>query len=163
MIAVKVNGVRHEIDVDPATPLLYVLRSELGLNGARFGCGLGQCGACTILLNGQPVFSCLTPIADVGDGVVTTVEGLGSQDQPGIVQQAFAIEQAAQCGYCIAGMIMRIEALLRATRSPAEQDIRDALDPSLCRCGTHMRILRAARRAVRMKGGTVGDAAEAAS
>jgi aerobic-type carbon monoxide dehydrogenase small subunit (CoxS/CutS family) len=160
MIEIEVNGAAHRLDVDPSTPLLYVLRGDLGLNAAKFGCGLGQCGACTILLDDQPVFSCVTPIAAVQGRKVTTVEGLGTIERPGTVQQAFAAEQAAQCGYCIPGMMFRAEALLRRTASPGEAEVRDALQPSLCRCGTHMRILRATRRAARLRGGGVPDAAE---
>jgi nicotinate dehydrogenase subunit A len=163
MIEIDVNGIAHRLDVDPATPLLYVLRGDLGLYAAKFGCGLGQCGACTILLDGRPVFSCVTPVAAVQGRNVTTVEGLGTIDRPGAVQQAFEAEQAAQCGYCIPGMMIRAEALLRRTTSPSEADVRDALQPSLCRCGTHMRILRAVRRAARLRGGAVADAAEPAA
>jgi aerobic-type carbon monoxide dehydrogenase small subunit (CoxS/CutS family) len=160
MIEIEVNGTTHRLDVDPSTPLLYVLRGDLGLHAAKFGCGLGQCGACTILLDDRPVFSCVTPVAAVQGRKVTTVEGLGTIQRPGTVQQAFAAEQAAQCGYCIPGMMIRAEALLRRTNSPSEAEVRDALQPSLCRCGTHMRILRAVRRAARLRGGGVPDAAE---
>lgn len=160
MIEIEVNGATHRLDVDPTTPLLYVLRGDLALHAAKFGCGLGQCGACTVLLDDQPIFSCITPIAAVQGRKVTTVEGLGTIDHPGTVQQAFADEQAAQCGYCIPGMMMRAEALLRRTTSPSEAEVRGALQPSLCRCGTHMRILRAVRRAARLRGGAVPDAAE---
>jgi nicotinate dehydrogenase subunit A len=147
MVTLNVNGRSHQVDADPATPLLYVLRDDLALNGAKFGCGLGQCGSCTVTVDGQAVFSCLVPIAALEGRAITTVEGLGTADSPGPLQQAFIEEQAAQCGYCIAGMMMRAHALLQKTPSPSEQDIRAALEPNLCRCGTHMRILRAVARA----------------
>ncbi len=142
-----VNGHQHEIDAEPDTPLLYVLRGELALNGAKFGCGLGQCGACTVLLDGAAVFSCLTPVMLAIGKDVTTVEGLGTQDALGPMQRAFMEEQAAQCGYCIAGMMMRAQALLKRHPSPTDAEIRIAMEPNLCRCGTHMRILRAIKRA----------------
>jgi nicotinate dehydrogenase subunit A len=142
-----VNGRVHEIDVDPSTPLLYVLRGDLGLNAAKFGCGLGQCGACTVLADGEAIFSCLTPIALVQGRRIRTVEGLGSPDKPGPMQRAFIEMQAAQCGYCIPGMMMRAQALLERKPDASESDIRAALQPNLCRCGTHMRIVRAALRA----------------
>jgi aerobic-type carbon monoxide dehydrogenase small subunit (CoxS/CutS family) len=160
MIELSVNGDTHRLDVDPSTPLLYVLRDDLGLVAAKFGCGLGQCGACTVLVDDVAVFSCLTPVAALPGRSVTTVEGLGTIAHPGVVQKAFEIEQAAQCGYCIPGMMARAEALLRRTASPSEAEMRAAMSPSLCRCGTHMRILRAVRRAAAMKGGGVTDPAE---
>jgi nicotinate dehydrogenase subunit A len=141
------NGEDAAVDADPTTPLLYVLRDELQLNGAKFGCGLGQCGACTVEIDGQPVFSCLLPLAAAAGRKVLTVEGLGAPEAPGPLQQAFIEEQAAQCGYCIAGMIMRAHSLLAAKPKPTEAEIRDHMQPNLCRCGTHMRILRAIRRA----------------
>ncbi len=147
MTTININGQSHEVDADPATPLLYVLRDELALNGAKFGCGLGQCGACTVLLDGEAVYSCLLPIAALGDRKVTTVEGLGTLAEPGPLQRAFMEEQAAQCGYCVAGMIMRAQALLAKTRSFTDEELRAHMQPNLCRCGTHMRILRAVRRA----------------
>ena len=147
MITLTVNGVKHRVGTDPTTPLLYVLRNELRLNGAKFGCGLGQCGACTVIVDDDPVFSCVVPISVLEGRSITTLEGLGTADQPGIVQKAFIEEQAAQCGYCIPGMIMRSEALLRQNRSPTDQEIRDWMQPNLCRCGTHMRIMKAIRRA----------------
>jgi len=143
----QVNGKRHRVDTDADTPLLYVLRNDLQLNGAKFGCGLGQCGACTVMLDGAPVMSCIVPVSVVGARPVRTVEGLGTADKPGVLQQAFIDEQAAQCGYCIAGMIMRAQALLDQNRSPTDEQIRSHMMPNLCRCGTHMRILRAVRRA----------------
>jgi nicotinate dehydrogenase subunit A len=151
MIRLTVNGREHEVDVEPDTPLLYVLRDDLGLNGAKFGCGLGQCGACTVIVDGAAVFSCLTPIASLPGRQVTTIEGLGS-DNP--VRGAFIEEQAAQCGYCIAGMVMRAQALLARSPNPTEQEIRNGLNSNLCRCGTHMRILAAVRRATTAKAAT---------
>ena len=142
-----VNGRAHEVDADPATPLLYVLREDLKLNAAKFGCGLGQCGACTVLVDGEAVFSCLTPISLAQGRRITTVEGLGSMEQPGPMQRAFIELQAAQCGYCIPGMMMRAQALLEKKPGASEAEIREALQPNLCRCGTHMRIVRAAVRA----------------
>jgi len=147
---VKVNGREHEVDSDPDTPLLYVLRNDLGLNGAKFGCGLGQCGACTVMVDNEAVFSCLTPLLVVLGREITTVEGLGTIDNPGPLQRAFIEEQAAQCGYCIAGMMMRAESLLQKDPHPSDAEIRAALEPNLCRCGTHMRILRAVRRAAEL-------------
>ena len=160
MIDLTVNGATTRIDIDPATPLLYVLRDDLGLHAAKFGCGLGQCGACTVLVDDKPVFSCLLPVGAIGTRKVTTVEGLGTAAKPGDVQRAFLHEQAAQCGYCIPGMMARAEALLRKTVTPTEDELRTAMAPSLCRCGTHMRILRAVRRAAVMRGGGVVDAVE---
>ncbi len=147
-LQLSVNGRVHEVTADPASPLLYVLRNALGLNGAKYGCGLGQCGACTVLLDGAPVFSCLTPLAVAAGRRVTTVEGLGTASEPGRMQRAFEIEQAAQCGYCTAGMIMRAQALLEKRRAASDAEIREHMQPNLCRCGAHMRILRAIRRAI---------------
>ncbi len=147
MTTITVNGVRHELDVDPSTPLLYVLRDTLGLNGAKYGCGLGQCGACTVMVDGTATFSCLIPAAVLEGRQIKTVEGLGTAAHPGPLQQAFIDEQAAQCGYCIAGMIMRAQALLEKNASPSEAQIRTQMQPNLCRCGTHTRILAAIRRA----------------
>lgn len=144
----NVNGREYDIGADPATPLLYVLRDDLALSGAKFGCGLGQCGACTVIVDGAAVFSCLTPLLLLEGKQVTTVEGLGSAENPGPLQRAFIEEQAAQCGYCIPGMMMRAQALLQKNPNASDADIRRALEPNLCRCGTHMRILRAVRRAV---------------
>ncbi len=152
MIMLTVNGATHAVDADPGTPLLYVLREDLGLNGAKFGCGLGQCGSCTVLLDGKAVFSCLLPIAALPGRQIRTVEGLGTADAPGPVQRAFIEEQAAQCGYCIAGMVMRAQALLDANPAPSEAEIRAHMAPNLCRCGTHVRILRAVRRAAASMG-----------
>jgi len=147
MIKLNVNGHEQEVDADGSTPLLYVLRDDLGLNGAKFGCGLGQCGACTVLVDDKPVFSCLAPIMALEGRRVMTLEGLGTIDHPGRLQQAFIAEQAAQCGYCIPGMIMRAHALLQVNASPSDSDIREHMKTNLCRCGTHMRILAAVRRA----------------
>ncbi len=152
MITLTVNGANHAVDADPGTPLLYVLREDLGLNGAKFGCGLGQCGSCTVLLDGKAVFSCLLPIAALPGRQIRTVEGLGTADAPGPVQRAFIEEQAAQCGYCIAGMVVRAQALLDANPAPGEAEIRAHMAPNLCRCGTHVRILRAVRRAAAAMG-----------
>ena len=146
-ITLHANGRDHTLEADPSTPLLYVLRDDLELNGAKYGCGLGQCGACTVQVDGRAVFSCLTPIAALEGRQIRTVEGLGTVDQPSRLQAAFLTEQAAQCGYCIAGMIMRAQALLDEKPHPTEADIRSHMDANLCRCGTHMRILRAIRRA----------------
>ncbi|WP_313176721.1 2Fe-2S iron-sulfur cluster-binding protein [Massilia sp.] len=152
----QVNGKRHRVDTDADTPLLYVLRNDLQLNGAKFGCGLGQCGACTVMLDGAPVMSCIVPVSVVGKRPVRTVEGLGTVDKPGVLQQAFIEEQAAQCGYCIAGMIMRAQALLDKHPAPTDAQIRSHMMPNLCRCGTHMRILRAVRRAANTLRGQAG-------
>jgi len=147
MIELNVNGRTHAIDADPNTPLLYVLRDHLALSGAKFGCGLGQCGACSVMIDGQAAFSCVTPISVLPGRRIKTVEGLGTAEQPGPVQRAFIDEQAAQCGYCIAGMIMRAQALLEREPRPTDDEIRAHMQQCLCRCGTHMRILRAVRRA----------------
>lgn len=142
-----VNGVRHQTTATSDTPLLDLLRNELELNGPKFGCGLGQCGACTVHLDGQPVRACITPVGSATGHSVVTVEGLGTIDAPHPLQRAFIEEQAAQCGYCISGIIMTAAALLTHTPAPTEQQIRTALAGNLCRCGTHMRILRAIHRA----------------
>ena len=159
MIELNINARTHAIDADPQTPLLYVLRDHLALSGAKFGCGLGQCGACTVMVDGQATFSCLTPISVLPGRRIKTVEGLGTIEQPGPLQRAFIDEQAAQCGYCIAGMIMRAQALLEKNPSPSDAEIRRHMMPNLCRCGTHMRILRAVRRAAeRMRVAATHDA-----
>ena len=144
--SLTVNGQARAVDVDADTPLLYVLRDNLELKGPRFGCGLAQCGACTVHVNGEAVRSCVLPISEV-KGAVTTLEGLGSSAKPSKLQQAFIDEQAAQCGYCINGMIMTSAALLEKTKNPSEADIRSALADNLCRCGTHKRIVAAVKRA----------------
>ena len=150
MITLRVNGGDHQVDAEPDTPLLYALRDHLGLNAAKFGCGLGQCGSCTVIVDGKAVLSCVTPLLLVVGKQVTTLEGLGTVDAPAPIQRAFIEEQAAQCGYCIAGMIMRAQALLARNTRPSDADIRTELAPHLCRCGTHMRILRAIHRAARL-------------
>ncbi len=148
MITLTVNGERHTLDIDPSTPLLYALRNQLQLHGAKYGCGLGQCGACTVLVAGEPVFSCLMPVAAVENRPVLTIEGLGTIDKPSPLQRAFINKQAAQCGYCIAGMIMRAQVLLDRKPAPTKQEIRAHMEPNLCRCGTHMRILAAIESAM---------------
>jgi nicotinate dehydrogenase subunit A len=150
MVSLKVNGALHDVDADPDTPLLYVLRDDLKLNGAKYGCGLGQCGACTVMVDGEAAFSCLVPLLLVEGKEVTTLEGLGTIDNPGPMQRAFIEEQAAQCGYCIPGMMMRAQALLQKNPQASDAEIRRQLQPNLCRCGTHMRILRAVKRAAGM-------------
>ncbi|EPX57046.1 Isoquinoline 1-oxidoreductase alpha subunit [Cystobacter fuscus DSM 2262] len=143
-----VNGATHSIDTDEDTPLLYVLRDELGLNGARYGCGVGQCGACTVLSDGAPLRSCFVPAASLSGRAITTLEGLRAPDgTPHPLQRAFLAEQAGQCAYCIPGMILAAEALLREKPAPSEAEIRTALDANLCRCGSHNRIVRAIQRA----------------
>ena len=148
-MSLDVNGRAAPVSVDdPDTPLLYVLRDDLGFHGPRFGCGLGQCGACTVHVDGQAVRSCITPVSSLKAGAkIVTLEGLGSLDKPHPVQAAFIAEQAAQCGYCINGMIMQSAALLNETPKPDEAAIRQALAQNLCRCGTHQRIVRAVQRA----------------
>jgi nicotinate dehydrogenase subunit A len=150
MVNLTVNGTSHRVDADPDTPLLYVLRDELNLHGAKYGCGLGQCGACTVMVDGEAVFSCVTPVMLLEGRQITTVEGLGTIEAPGPMQQAFIIEQAAQCGYCIPGMMMRAQALLQKNPAASADEIRAHMEPNLCRCGTHMRILAAIKRAGEM-------------
>ncbi|OAF15148.1 (2Fe-2S)-binding protein [Bradyrhizobium centrolobii] len=150
MMILKVNGRDHQIEAEPDTPLLYVLRDDIKLNAAKYGCGLGQCGACTVMVDGKAVLSCVTPLVLLVGKQITTLEGLGTVDRPAPIQRAFMEEQAAQCGYCIPGMMMRAQALLQRNSKPTDQQIRSALAPHLCRCGTHMRILRAVHRAARM-------------
>jgi len=158
MMTLKVNGIDHQIDADPDTPLLYVLRDDIKLNAAKFGCGLGQCGSCTVIVDGKAVLSCVTPLLLLEGKQVTTLEGLGTLEVPAPIQRAFMEEQAAQCGYCIAGMMMRAQALLQRNSKPTDEQIRSELEPNLCRCGTHMRILRAVHRASRLM-----DTADASS
>jgi nicotinate dehydrogenase subunit A len=150
MMTLKVNGIDHQIDADPDTPLLYILRDDIKLNAAKFGCGLGQCGSCTVIVDGKAVLSCVTPLVLLEGKQVTTLEGLGTLEAPAPIQRAFMEEQAAQCGYCIAGMMMRAQALLQSNPKPTDEQIRRELEPHLCRCGTHMRILRAVHRASRL-------------
>ncbi len=153
MVTLNVNGRTHALDIDPATPLLYALRDELELNAAKYGCGLGQCGACTVIIDGQAAYSCVLPVSALEGRKIRTVEGLGDVAKPAAIQQAFIDEQAAQCGYCSAGMIMRAQALLEFNRNPSDADIRAQMQTNLCRCGTHMRILAAVKRAAAMMRG----------
>ena len=146
-LAFQLNGRPVSVAAEPSTPLLYVLRGELGLNAAKFGCGLGQCGSCTVIVDGKAVLSCVTPLVLLEGKRVTTLEGLGTAAEPAPIQRAFMEEQAAQCGYCIAGMMMRAQALLQRNPTANDEQIRAELAPHLCRCGTHMRILRAVHRA----------------
>ena len=143
----RVNGDEHRVSAEANTPLLYILRNDLKLKGTRAGCGQGHCGACTVLFDGKPVQSCDTLLWSAAGHDITTIEGLGSAQAPGRLQQAFIDEQAVQCGYCINGIIMSAEALLRANPTPTEADIARALERNLCRCGTHVRVLRAIKRA----------------
>jgi nicotinate dehydrogenase subunit A len=151
-VSLKVNGSQRSVPAEPDAPLLYVLRNDLGLNGAKFGCGLAQCGACTVLLDGRAVRSCITEIGSIGDAEVITIEGLGTLDKPHPLQQAFIEEQAAQCGYCINGMIMTAKELLDQKPHPNGAEVREALAGNLCRCGTHGRIVRAVLRAAQGNG-----------
>jgi nicotinate dehydrogenase subunit A len=153
-ISLTVNGARRSVPAEPDTPLLYVLRNDLELNGAKYGCGLSQCGACTVLIDGKAVRSCVTPVSAVANSEITTIEGLGSIDKPHALQQAFIDEQAAQCGYCSNGMIMSAKELLDRNPRPNETDVREALASNLCRCGTHNRIIRAVLRAAQANGRT---------
>ena len=148
-LSLNVNGRARAVDVDSDTPLLYVLRDNLGLKGPRFGCGLGQCGACTVMIDGAAVRSCVYPATSAAGHKITTLEGLGSSEKPSPLQKAFIDEQAAQCGYCINGMIMQSKALLDKTPHPTEQQIKDELANNLCRCGTHTRIIKAVQRAAK--------------
>ena len=150
MATLTINGKATEVDAAPDTPLLYVLRDDLAMNAAKFGCGLGQCGSCTVMVDGNAVLSCVTPLVLLEGKQVTTLEGLGTVDAPAPIQRAFMEEQAAQCGYCIAGMMMRAQALLQRNPKPTPEQVRAELQPNLCRCGTHMRILRAVHRAARL-------------
>ena len=148
--SLNVNGKKQSVNVDADTPLLYVLRDDLALNGPKFGCGLGQCGACTVHVNGVATRSCLLPVSTLGGKAITTLEGLsssGTSGKPGKLQQAFIDEQAVQCGYCINGMIMTSAALLKSKPNPTDAEIKDALAGNLCRCGTHQRICAAVKRA----------------
>lgn len=146
-IELRVNGAILSITADVETPLLYVLRNDLALNGAKFGCGRAQCGACSVLIDGKPVRSCVTTVGSVEEREITTLEGLGSDAKPHPLQKAFAEEQAAQCGYCISGMIVTAAGLLRSNPKPSEDEVCKALAGNLCRCGTHTRIVRAVMRA----------------
>jgi nicotinate dehydrogenase subunit A len=147
VVKLNVNGRDHELDLHDETPLLYVLRDDLALNSMKYGCGLGQCGACTVIADGDPVFSCIAPAFLFEGKKILTLEGLGTIENPGAMQQAFIAEQAAQCGFCIPGMMMRAQALLNKQPQASETEIRAHMQPNLCRCGTHMRILKAILRA----------------
>ena len=146
VINLKVNGRPHTVDVDPATPLLYVLSDDLELRGPKFGCGLGQCGACTVIVKGQATRSCVTTVASVAGSDITTLEGLGTVDKPHPIQQAFIDEQAMQCGFCINGVIMTAKAFLDRNPKAADADIRQAMSGVLCRCAANVRMLRAIKR-----------------
>ncbi|MBX6741198.1 MAG: (2Fe-2S)-binding protein [Acetobacteraceae bacterium] len=148
-ITINVNGADHAVEVEPDSMLLYALRDNLRLRGPKFGCGLAQCGACTVLMDGNTIRSCVTPVSAVGGGKVVTLEGLGTAEHPHPLQQAFIAEQAAQCAYCINGMIMTAKAFLDQNPRPSRDEIKQALNDNLCRCGTHMRIVRAVERAAR--------------
>jgi len=150
-INLTVNGHAHTVDVDPATPLLYVLSDDLQLRGPKFGCGLGQCGACTVLVQGRTIRSCVTPVGTIKGEEITTLEGLGSIDRPHPLQQAFIDEQAAQCGFCLCGVILEAKALVDANPNPSDSDIQQALSGLLCRCFVHTRMLRAIKRYAREK------------
>jgi nicotinate dehydrogenase subunit A len=152
-ITLNVNGTTHTIDADPDMPLLYALRNDLGLNNPHFGCGLAQCGACTVHLNGQPIRSCVTPLSAVGNDKVVTMAGLGTPEKPHPIQAAYVEEQVPQCGYCINGWVMTAAALLNNTPKPSDAQIKDALTGLKCRCGTHLGIMRAVKRASEMMGG----------
>jgi nicotinate dehydrogenase subunit A len=151
-VSLDVNGRTHSIEADPDMPLLYALRDQLGLNNPHFGCGLAQCGACTVHVDGQPVRSCITPLASVGSSKVVTLAGLGTPDKPHPIQQAYVEEQVPQCGYCINGWLMTAAAFLDQKKRPSEAEIKEALTGLKCRCGTHMGILRAVKRAAEMMG-----------
>ena len=144
---IMVNGQQHTVDAAPDTPLLYVLRNDLGLNGPKFGCGLSQCGACAVHLDGKPVRSCVTPLSQVGSQAVTTLEGLGTPEAPHPLQQALLDEQAGECAYCVNGMLMVAAALLSQNASPSAADVKQALNGNLCRCGSQARFVRAVQRA----------------
>jgi nicotinate dehydrogenase subunit A len=146
-ISLKVNGKNQVIDSEPDMPLLYALRNDLQLNGPKFGCGLAQCGACTVIIEGNAIRSCVTPMSAAQNKAVTTLEGLGSTKKMHRIQRAFVDEQAVQCGYCVNGMIMTTKALLDKNSKPTDRQIKEALAGNLCRCGTHVRILRAVKRA----------------
>lgn len=150
-LSLVVNGQTRQLAVAADTPLLYVLRNDLQLNGPKFGCGLGECGACTVLIDGVAARSCVIPVKAAQGREVTTLEGLGSRERPGPTQRAFIECQAAQCGYCLNGMIMTVEALLRRDPAPSEQALRSELHHNLCRCGTHVEIMQAALRAVQLR------------
>jgi nicotinate dehydrogenase subunit A len=147
-----VNGQEHAVEADPDMPLLYALRNDLGLNNPKFGCGLAQCGACTVHLDGKAIRSCVTPMSAVGDGKVVTLAGLGTPEKPHAIQAAYVEEQVLQCGYCLNGWIMQSAALLNENKKPTDAQIKEALTGLKCRCGTHMGIMRAVKRASEMMG-----------
>jgi nicotinate dehydrogenase subunit A len=147
-----VNGQEHAVEADPDMPLLYALRNDLGLNNPKFGCGLAQCGACTVHLDGKPIRSCVTPMSAVGQGKVVTLAGLGTPEKPHPIQAAYVEEQVLQCGYCLNGWIMQSAALLNENKKPTDAEIKEALTGLKCRCGTHMGIMRAVKRASEMMG-----------
>ena len=151
-ITLDVNGSAHTVDADPDMPLLYALRNDLGLNNPHFGCGLAQCGACTVHIDGQAVRSCVTPLSAVGTGKAVTLAGLGTPEKPHPIQKAYVEEQVPQCGYCINGWLMTAAALLNRNKKPTDAQIKDALTGLKCRCGTHMGIMRAVKRAAEMMG-----------
>ena len=146
-ISLRVNGTTHVVDTDPTTPLLYVLRNDLNQHGPRFGCGLAQCGACTVIVDGKTVRSCTVPVSTMANKNVQTLDGLGTVEKPHPLQAAFIEEQAAQCGYCLNGILMTAKVLLDGNRNPSDADIKRALEPVLCRCGSHLRVIRAIKRA----------------
>jgi nicotinate dehydrogenase subunit A len=146
-VSIRVNGRDHTLVVDPETPLLYVLRNDLELNGPKFGCGLGQCGACSVLIDGKAARSCITTVADARNAEIVTLEGLGDAEHMHPLQRAFVEEAAAQCGYCTSGMIMQAAAFLKSSPKPSEAEIRSAMADNLCRCGTHTQIIKAVQRA----------------
>jgi nicotinate dehydrogenase subunit A len=150
--SLNVNGRSHTIDADPDMPLLYALRNDIGLNNPHFGCGVAQCGACTVHLNGAPIRSCVTPVSAVGDGQVVTLNGLGTPERPHPLQTTYIQEQVTQCGYCVNGWIMTAAAFLRDNKKPTDDQIRTALEGLKCRCGTHNNILKAVKRAAEMMG-----------
>ncbi|MEE9147048.1 MAG: (2Fe-2S)-binding protein [Candidatus Tectomicrobia bacterium] len=159
-VNLKVNGRSHTVDVEPGTPLLYILRNDLELHGPKFGCGLGQCGACTVMIEGQAIRSCIRPVASVGDSEITTLEGLGTPENPHPIQKAWIETQAVQCGYCMNGQIMGAKALLDRNPDPTDAEIREALADILCRCGTYYRVLQAVKRASQIMRAAAGPARE---
>lgn len=148
-ISLRLNGTPHIVETDPTTPLLYVLRNDLDQHGPRFGCGLAQCGSCTVIVDGSAVRSCTMPVSAVGNKNIQTLDGLGTVDKPHPLQAAFIEEQAAQCGYCMNGILMTAKVLLDRNPDPSDAQIRGALDPVLCRCGSHLRVIRAVKRAAK--------------
>jgi nicotinate dehydrogenase subunit A len=151
-VSLNVNGKVHKVEADPDTPLLYVLRDDLGLNNPHFGCGVSQCGACTVHVDGKPKHSCVLPLSEVGDKAIVTLAGLGTPEKPHPLQTAYVQEEVPQCAYCINGWIMTAAAFLRDNKKPSDDDIRNALHKIKCRCGTHLAILRAVKRAAAMMG-----------